>query len=270
MRQTIYTHCALRLGDNLAHLHFLRKLAMLYREHDFIHFAHLAYIRELAEVHCGLPNLKVCDLESVDDHTGGMWEMKPWPKYQSIDAWKNAGRRWENSMFRNDYGRFMIAFFRGLANKMGLISPLLTETDLIFDYPALAQWTFPAFDMLIVNSPPLSNQMPGYNPRAMEDLVGELGSRCACITTHPTRHNVPCTQAKHMSVTQIGALSRFCKHIVMVSTGPSWPTMNVWTEDTCEFRLILNGDERITYLRNTEHVGSADEARAVLQVRGLL
>lgn len=264
------THCALRLGDNLAALHFLRKLAQLYTDRQFIHFAHVAYMRELAEVTCDLPNLKVCDLESVQDGTGDMWSMKPHARFASVDAWKNANGIWQDSLIKNDYGRFMLGFFGGLAERMGLVSPLLEPLDLMFDYPALKLWNFPRFDVLIVNSPPMSGQMPRYNPEAMEDLVGDLAKRWNCVTTHPSRHNVACTQAKHMTVSQIGALSRFCRYIVMVSTGPSWPTINTFTTETCAFRLVLNGAERLTYIPNCEHAESAEEARRVLQIRGIL
>ncbi len=276
MRPTHHTHCALRLGDNLAALHFLRKLALLYREHDFIHFAHLMYIRELAEVVCDLPNVKVCDLESVHDHSAGLWEMKPWPKYRSIDLWKNAGGIWDASIFKLDYGRFMVAFFRSASVQMGLISPILDESDLVFDYPALAKWKFPDFDCLIVNSAPMSNQMPGWNPAQMENLVGELGKRWQCVTTARTRFaEITCTLDKQLTVTQIGALSRFCRYIIMVSTGPSWPCWNIWTQESCKFMLLLNGEEDLSKMaaRNLGGYAAAqspEEARQILQLMDIL
>jgi hypothetical protein len=264
------THIAVRLGDNLAHLHFLRKLAEIYPDHEFIHYAHLIYVRELSEVVCDMPNIKVLALESVDDHSGGMWDMKPHARLNSVDAWKNAGGIWESSMIRNDYARFMLVFFKGLAERMGLISPLFQPEDLLFDYPALWMMNFPPFDVLVVNSQPMSNQVPLYNMEAMEALISELSKKWKVVTTARTSMNTPCTMTKCMSVTQIGALSRFCRYIVMVSTGPSWPTLNVWTAQTCERRIILNGDERVDYSPNTDHASCVSDARKILQLREIL
>jgi hypothetical protein len=262
------THCALRLGDNICHLHFLRAAAREYPDRNFIHYCHLVYLPQLAEVVSDIPNLHLKDLETVSDGDGDHWTMKPHMLLRSVDAWKNAGGRWERDPHRNDYSNFMFRHFCDLSQRMGLT--FVPPHNLLFDYPALAYHNFPKFDCLIVNSPPMSGQMPGYHAARMENLIGELSAKMACVTTARTRF-CPCTQDKQMTVTQIGALSRFCKVIVMVSTGPSWSTFNVWSEKTCQFRLILIGEERVNISSAPcEHASNAEEARAVLRVRGIL
>jgi hypothetical protein len=265
------THNSLRLGDNLVTLHFLRRLAQVNPAHHFVHYAHLQYIHQLSEVVCDLPNLQVCSLEAVNDGVADYWAMRPGFK-DSLDTWKNADRCWPLSIrdVGYDYAEFFIRFFRDLAKRMGLESPIVEPRDLLFDYPTLLAAEFPPFDTLVVNSQPMSGQMPGFSHAALENLVGELASRGSVITTAPTRFNVPCTARRCMTVSQIGALSRFCKTIVAVSTGPSWPTFNVFNQESCAFRLVLIGEERITYATNTEHASNAEEARRVLQVRGIL
>ncbi len=268
------THSALRLGDNLAALHFLRKLAAVNPEHTFRHYAHLQYIHQLAEVVCDLPNLQVLSLESVahpSDHAGDYWAMRP-VFADSIDTWKNADGLFYQHMERNaqSYGEFHVEHFRELAKRMGLESPIIEPRDLLFDYPALAAESFPQFDMLIVNSQPMSGQLPLFNPKELENLIGELAQRHSCVTTAPTRFNVPCTAGRCMTVTRIGALSRFCKYIVGVATGPLWPTLNTFNQTSVEFRLMLLEPERITICPHTEHAVSAEKARRVLQLQGLL
>lgn len=265
------THMALRLGDNLCHLHFMRKLAQAYPEFRFIHYAHRAYLPQLIELVSDLTNLQLGDLESVSDGIGNFWDMKPRLDFCSRNAWKNVFGQWEKSPLRNEWVEFSLEHFSWLASSMGLESPLKCADDLLFDYTAIKRdGTAAPFDMLIVNSMPMSGQLPGYNTGDMEELVGELSQRYSCITTQPTKYAVSCTQHSNKTVSQIGWLSTFCKYIVMVSTGPSWPTFNVWNKESVEFRLILIGSERINLTNNTEHASSVFEARRVLQEKGLL
>ncbi len=266
------THCALRLGDNLCHLHFMRKLAQRYPADHFVHFAHRQYLTQIVDMVSDLENLKLRDLESVSDGSGDYWTMKPDSSLGSIDAWKNAHGFWEHHGDKNDWVRFSLHHFEVMAVQMGLKTPLVTPNDLLFDYPALranpARQT--PFDILVVNSVPMSGQLPGFSHGEMESLVINLAARHHVVTTSHVTENIPCTASTGLTVTQIGNLSRFCKYIVMVSTGPSWPTFSVFNKDTVEYRLILLGTERINLTPNTEHVASVAEARNALVKRGLL
>lgn len=269
------SHCALRLGDNLAALHLLRGFARAHPDRRFIHYAHLAYIHQLAEVVCDLPNLQLCDLESVAEPwspecANDYWHMAPRPLLRSVDMWKNAEGFWEHHPLRLDYARFMLEHAHRLKARFGLEhNPFERTEDLLFDFPALASWEFPAFDCLVVNSPPQSGQLPGYSKEGMELLVGELAQRMSVWTTGRTRH-APCTLDRNMTVAQIGAMSRFCRVIVMVSTGPSWCTINKWNAETIEHRVILLHPERVELAKNTVHAANAEEARRMLMLRGVL
>jgi hypothetical protein len=264
------THCSIRLGDNLQHLQFLRRLAQENPEHHFIHYAHLIYIHQLAEVVSDLPGLQLCDLESVSDGLHDFWSMRPNPLLHSQDAWKNAGGWWEQHARRNEYGFFYVEWFRELSARLKLPCPIHSTEDLRFDYPALRRFDYPPFDGLIINSPPMSGQMPQFNREQFEALIGDLARKHKLVTTARTRWNVPCTLDRCMTVTQIGALSRFCKWIVMVATGPCWPTFNPFNLETVSFRLILNGQEKVDLAPNTVHAENVTEARKILALRNLL
>ncbi len=256
---TIQTHCALRLGDNLAAVHFLRGLAKKYPDLHFRHAAQLCYVRQLVEVVCDLPNLQVVDAST---HKGHSWNL-----------WKNADGFWESHALKNDYAGHMLAFFAMMAERMGLQSPFANPEELLFDYPALHKDNLPfpvkPFDALIVNSPPLSGQWQKGDGVALNTLVQSLSQRYRVVTTHPTRLNVLCTQNVMFSVTNIGQLSQLCRFIVMVSTGPSWPTFNVWNKDL-ELRLIFIDSETLGLSKNTEQCQTVAQAERVLKVRGLL
>ena len=254
------THCALRLGDNLAHLHFARRMAIRYPEHVFTHAAHLTYISQLSELVWDLPNLRLIPIE--------------YKAADSIDVWKNADGYWENHKLKLNYGRFYISFFEMIAAKMGLESPLKRPPDLLFDYPAIKKpgKGCEPFDCLVVNSAPQSNQWLGYNEKEMEALVEVLARRNRVITTAKTRLGVPSTADCNpgLTVTAIGTVSLFCRYIVMVATGPSWPTFNVWNKDTLKRLIILNDSEDVNIAPNTVTVKTCSEALRMCEIEGIV
>ncbi len=75
-----------------------------------------------------------------------------------------------------------------------------------------------------------------------------------------------------MTVTQIGRLSMRARYILMVSTGPSWPTLNLHNALTVEKRIIIIQHERIglSLPEKTKQVTTVREASAALMEAGLL
>jgi hypothetical protein len=102
----------------------------------------------------------------------------------------------------------------------------------LFNYPALEKGKHPPHDVLIINSVPMSNQLPDYNPWFFEKLTKKyLEEGSTVITTYPTRL-CQSTLELGMSVTDIGCLSKTVKIIHAVDTGPLWTTYNLWNKDT--------------------------------------
>lgn len=73
-----------------------------------------------------------------------------------------------------------------------------------------------------------------------------------------------------MSVTAIGHVSQHADLIVMISTGPSWPTFNVWNRDSVRRRIILIDEEKIGLSSNTVQCPTVAQAREVLEADGYL
>lgn len=271
---THYTHNALRLGDNMANLHFLRKMAQRYPEERFIHAAHTIYLPQLVEMVCDLENLQVVSLETASDNErkgAAYWSMKP--RYPSLDLWKNAGGIWERSPLSGDYAAFYLNFFDGAAHQMGLESPLKVSEDLLFDYPLIrsADVQIEPFDFLIVNSPPMSGQLRAFDAKAMEGLILELANKHRVVVTERVNiRGVACTSDYGLSVTGIGNLSLKCHKIIGVATGPLWATFNTSNVNSIDLRLILVDGEQINIAPNAEHAASVPAARAILKARGLL
>lgn len=256
---TINTHCGLRLGDNLAALHFLRALAKANPTVNFRHAAHVQYLHQMTEVVYDLENIRLIpfDYHAID----------------SVDLWKNADGYWEKHPKKNDYSGFMLEFFARMANELGFAAPFSKPMDLLFDYPALQKKEprVEPFDILVVNSPALSGQALRYNVDRMDHLIRDLAGKHKILTTHPSRiEGISCTAKHGYTVTDIGNCSLFCKTIVMVSTGPSWPTLNVWNQESVGLRVVILEHERLNLGKNEHHVPDSDAARKVLQEQGLL
>lgn len=268
---TVRTYSAFRLGDNLAHLHFLRAMAKKYPSIHFQHAALLTYLPEMIEVVADLPNISLRDIMHCRGEHG-------------VNAWKNAGGYWENHPRKNEYAAFMLEWFDLLAKRMGLEAPFKEPHDLLFDYPALRREIsgqgglslhpntvqFAPFDFLVVNSIPMSGQWRGFDEVGFNTLIQSLSQRHSVICTRRTGLDVASTDTiPGFTVTGIGALSLFAqKGIIMVSTGPSWPTLNIWTEDS--FRVVLQDTEELGLTKNTHQCKTIDAARAALRSKGFL
>lgn len=279
-----FTHCALRLGDNLAHLHFLRKLSAKYPSERFVHLAHEHYLPELEPLIFDTPRIALVPLRDSRSGRGSpFWpDSKPPEEFRSLNVWKNAGHFWATHPKRNHYAEFMIEFFDQVATGMHLESPIGAPDDLLFDYPLLKMKPG-IFDpsppwILVVNSPAQSGQARKASVAELDRLIGDLRARHGgalgrvVTTARPAdpRAGGRCTADTGMSVTAIGHVSQHADLIVMISTGPSWPTFNVWNRDSVRRRIILIDEEKIGLSSNTVQCPTVAQAREVLEADGYL
>ncbi len=258
------THNAYHLGDQIVHLNFLRKVALANPDRQFVHAAQWQYLKQLQDVVADVPNIKLTDYNYTTPS-------------DSINAWRGDNQFWYSHPDRLDFVKFHVeAWFPFLADRMGVENPIKCAKDMLFDYPAIAAspglLNHPPFDVLLINSAPGSGQFTGFN----EWELGKLGCDIAekgfsVISTAPTPSSkIPCTADQNLSVTQIGHLSLHCHTIVMVSTGPSWPTFSIWNQKSIKLRVILLDSERVHLSPNTMHCARIEEAREVLKKAGLL
>lgn len=267
---THHTYCEFQIGDSLIHLHFLRKLAAIYPSHRFVHGVKPMHFAQMREVIEDLPNIELISFPERDP--------------ASLNIWKNVNNFWASHPLRDDYANFHLDWFRDLAQRMGVVeSPFRTPSDLLFDYPALLQPTSLSkpFDVLFINSAPCSGQFRAYlngpagpgdfNPEYFDPLIAELAAKNyrVVVTARTKVPHVPCTLDFGLTITGIGNLSLYCPTVLMVSTGPSWPTFNVWNRSTVQTRIAFLDREKINLAPNTFEVSSLDAAREVLRSRGI-
>lgn len=255
--KTIATFSDVRLGDNLAHLHFLRALAKAHPDVHFKHAAHAGYLPQMIDVVCDLSNISLQALKFFDTGEG-------------VNSWKNTGRYWERHPLKNEYGPFMLEWFKELAGRMGLESPFTRESDLLFDYPSIKDTSSEKFDFLVINSEPMSGQCRSLDLGDLDRLAIELSEKYKVVTTRPVKPWIQCTQNQRLTVTQIGGISCHCDYIVTVSTGASWATFNVWNRKSVKKRIIILDNERVEIAPNSVNVNTVGLVRETLRDLSLL
>lgn len=251
------------------------------------HAVQWQYIAQLRDLIADLPHGSIT-LAEFNQHT---------PR-ESIDAWRGANNDWYQHPDRNDFVKYHLEhWFPYLADRMGVDNPMKTPADMLFDYPRIAEGSDESrrslgvggqFDVLLINSAPLSNQFPAFDPGALGNLAHALAARGHRVITtaaipdfyeyRPKKQFHPPinTQDYRLSVTDIGHLSLHCHTIVMVSTGPSWPTFNVWNtgaspaRTSVKNRVILIDTERVDLDPMATHVNSVPAAAEALRSIGLL
>ena len=253
----IHTHNALRLGDNLIQLNFLRRACLADPALEVTHYHH--------------PQL--CKFEEIDALRSDIsLRLKIRPIDQappgSIDSWRNAGGWWERHPDRLDFAAFHLQWFAELARRLGIPNPIRTVSDLLLDYSTLDSFIplAPECDVLVINSPGLSGQFLNFNPDDYRDLIARLilkGHRV--LSTAPTGL---CPHFENKNVTFIGAASVKAKAIVGTSTGPSWPCLNVHNQAK---PIILCADvERVILTPRSRMAKSVHHAIHLLEGEGIL
>ena len=261
---TIETHCDFHLGDNLFQLHFLRGLAAAHPEAEFVHAAHGCHLEQLREAVADVPRIRLVPLE----------ERAPW----SLSCWKNEGNFFGGMAESPDYYEFYLRWFAHHAAQLGLESPFTKMTDLLFDYPALLAPVCPGLvcDTLFVNSQPCSGQWLAYDGAeaqrmVLDGIAREMAARTRLVVTQRVEDSaIPCTRDLGLSVTGIGHLSLRCAKVVMIGTGPAWPTCNVFNLATVRTRIVLMQPERVNFAPGIRHVRDFAELRLVLAGEDLL
>lgn len=243
----VVTYNRFHLGDCLISLHLLRALAKQSVGRAFIFFTNACNIPQLKEVVQDLPNILLEPFESE------LWRDH---ERDAVDMWKNAEGFWEASRYRWEWSSFVLEHHAWTARRMGLHSPFACREHLLFDYPALeihgegirvqlerGDWKY-THGFLIGDSAPSSGQYSewaDHSQKPLERLIAQLSETHSILRTSALQKN-PST------VTYVGRISRLCRHHIMVSNGPFWPTLNTTNHHNHE------GRRRIVLLDNGENL----------------
>ena len=230
-QRIINTYMQWHLGDNLIHLHFLRKLSEKYPEIKFQHALNPQYIGQCAEVIEDNPRISLTSLVRDKNPEG-------------LNGWKGANDFIFSHQNKDQFGALYLDLFAKLSKEMGLSTPFKNTSDLLFDYPAiLKKQTRGNYDVLLINSEPLSDQFKTYNENDFIELVHALKNKGLSVISSKKIEGIDCTLDTQCSVTDIANLSLRAKYFIAVCTGAMWPSMNVFNQNIHEFKIILNHQE---------------------------
>jgi hypothetical protein len=245
----IASYCNYHIGDNIVHLHYLRKCVDRDPSLQFTHACSEPYLVQLREIVEDMPQIKLVGLGEKPDG--------------AIDVWKNRDGKFYENPKRDDWVAYHIEFFDALSRELGVDTPLQSAEDFLFDYPALGHRR-ERIDALIVNSQPLSGQFTAYDENQFIGLIQTFAERgMSVMTTKPTK----IAQSTHpRTITGIGRLS--ARVVFGVPTGPMWPTWNIFHEP--ELRVVLIDRERVDISPNTDHANSIERGIGALYERGIL
>jgi hypothetical protein len=253
----IHAHNAFRLGDNLVQLNFLRRLCLQNPELEITHYY----------------NPELCRFEEIDALRSDISRrlflktIDQAPK-DSIDSWRGSDGYWYGHPDRLDFAKFHLCWFEELASRMAVKNPIRKTEDLLFDYWALESFIpmTEDFDVVVINSPGLSNQFTNFNKDDFTVLISKLVAKGhRVITTAPTEI---CPAFENKNVTWIGATAAKAKAIIGTSTGPSWPCLNVHNKDA--FHLLCADTENVILTERGQMARSAFHAIHILEEVGLL
>jgi len=122
--------------------------------------------------------------------------------------------------------------YKRLSNIMGIECPFKNEYDLLYDNAIIKKKSkeLPKFDVLLINSIPLSNQID-YKEDDYKDFCKKILDKGKTVVTSNKISNVPCTTDYNLSVMGIGSLSINCDIITGIVTGSIQCCLNVWNRE---------------------------------------
>jgi len=260
--KTLDFHNDWHVGDQLAQLHFLRKLCAAYPDLSFRQFMPDCYLWQMLEV--------VEDTDRITLHPNNQ---RP---NDSVDSWINyndfCGR---HKNYHYQYVEFYLEFYEHLAGRVGLESPIKTVADMLYDYPAIRKSTplSQPIGVLVINSAPLSEQFKDYNTGHFAALIQDLvakGHKVAYTQKCPAPAEAICTTDAGLTVTGVGNLSLDCDYIISVGCGPMWPTINVWNQARVKSRWHLSTYSTLNYGPAYHDVMTISHLRSDLTKAGVL
>jgi len=254
-KNTIYTHIEYHLGDNISHLHYIKKVALLNPSLYFEHYLKPNYINELSPYIKGLHNVKILSLYKK-------------PIY-SQNAWKNYKNIWLLRNKDESFTDFYIRYFNELSKRLKIKNPIIYKEDFIFDNPVISKdGIFKKYDFLIVNSEPLSGQF-NYSTEELNKLIADLSVKYSIITTKKL-NGFDCTLDFGYGLNEIAIQSLYCKYHLMIATGPCWLVLNKTNCHKSSGIFLLGEEEVINFSNNMNTFASIKELKNALLNKKIL
>lgn len=201
------------LGDCLLHAHYMRKLVEKNKDIEIDFHLIQKHWDQTKEYIDDIPQIKCLPYDTVPQY-----HFRGWVGQFGIPP------------LPFDLNILRLESYKRLSNLINVECPFSTIDDLLFDHPNLNGSDLEQkFDVLLINSEPLSNQT-SYNSEDYEKFVNRCVSSGYSIITTKKIHGIPCTLDYNLSIMGIGRLSTKCRVIVGINTGPLITCLNIWNK----------------------------------------
>jgi len=217
--KTFYFHNAMRLGDGIFFIQYLRRLCELYPNYIFWFYI----------------NSKLSNFYELEKHIGKyagriiLSELSV-RKGISIDCWIGDNRFYYTHANREILNEFYYHYFEMLSKKIGVQNPI--QKDWKFEHENIIDSNKFEYDILVINSRAMSGQA-AYNKLDILNFVNKHRDSHRIITTDRIE-GFPCTRDHNLSTLEIGILSTKCKYIIGYNTSPIIACLNEFTLKNCE------------------------------------
>jgi len=235
-------HC----GDQLFMLMFLN-IAAKRTTDEFVFSVRPEYVDQVRGMARKLPNLII-----TDKHVDG-----------SFDGWIGRDNWYQTRRNPSKFLDFLIEFHGYIAKLLGLSWATPSHKEMLFpaesmdpNHPLSGQ----SFDMLFVNSTPLSGQCHGFSQGLVDELVRRFAGKFKLVATHPCGDDrIPVTTQLGLKLNQIGELASRCKFVVGVANAPflatfnelAFPHVKRWVNYSHD---LVNFDDRVVLVNGVDQL----------------
>lgn len=157
-----------------------------------------------------------------------------------VDTWiANAAYEAEGVVWRhqNDIMGFVGDYFNALGMRHFGRKAFESRADMLWDSRAIidALPDVPHPGVLVINSQPMSGQVPHYSRDEMNALLVHIGQQYGgCVATSVIHR-------PNYTLAQIAAMAITAHTIIAVANGPMWPTFSKWATKAKRIILLDNG-----------------------------
>lgn len=240
-KSTLYFHCFYHYGDNIQNLVYLNAIAKKYPDLNIKYGVNPIQINQIEEF-ISYENLDVIPINSVTAN--------------SVDLWKNRFNYWSRNSLKYEYYDFYLLFYSNISKKIGF-SPDIKNKKHLFTQIKKNEEHCGNYDILFVNSDPISSQF-SYLESDLNDVIDKLSKKYRLITTKKYK-SISSSSDNGLSLYQIGQLSLSCKCIIAISTGPSWPILNLENFKNKKPILLLGDSENVNFSAQSKMASSVDD-----------
>lgn len=199
------------LGDCILHAHFLRQLIKKNPQIERIYLYQYAdHLKQTQEFTRDIPQIVMARYDAAPENA-----LRGWVGQFGIPPLPCA----------LDTLRF--TSYNKLCKQLNLRSPFWALEDILLDHPNFYRLeNFDRYDVLLINSTPLSNQCT-LDEEQYTKFAAKLKAKGKTVITTKKIPGVDCTMDKGYSILDIGCLSIKAKYIIGIGTGPMIGCLNV-------------------------------------------